>query len=147
VASWYEEITLAEARLRFRANLEVGGTVPFWEDRLVVGDGSEGHFSIGESAWQGKTISQRCVVPTRDPATGKTIAHFARTFAAQRGQQLPAWAPRNAFDHFYRLAINTRWVTQRLAMERDPPVLRVGDRIEVRSESGKRKAESGERKI
>ena len=34
VADWFA-ISLEEARARFRANLEIDGVEPFWEDRLV----------------------------------------------------------------------------------------------------------------
>jgi hypothetical protein len=112
----------------------LGGTVPFWEDRLVAGAGPEGHFSIGEATWRGRTICQRCAVPTRDSKTGEVIPHFARTFARQRERQLPAWAPRAGFDHFYRLAINMQLITGQPATKRGPLILRVGDRVEVGGE-------------
>ncbi len=34
VCEWFPELTIAEARLRFRANLEVNGVPAFWEDQL-----------------------------------------------------------------------------------------------------------------
>ncbi len=130
VAGWYEGISLAEARLRFRTNLEVGGTAPFWEDRLVAAADSGEHFIIGETRWRGHTVCQRCAVPTRDSRTGEVVPHFARTFSSQRENRLPDWAPREVFDHFYRLAINTQRVTASGAAKQGPLVLRVGDRVE-----------------
>jgi len=129
VAGWYEGLTLAEARLRFRANLEVSGTEPFWEDCLVGDAGPESRFSIGDTTWHGHSISQRCVVPTRDSKTGQVSDHFARIFATNRARQLPAWSPRDVFDHFYRLAINLRLVSNRPDVRQGPRILHVGDRV------------------
>ena len=36
VAEWFAGISLEEMRLRFRANLEIDGVEPFWEDRLYA---------------------------------------------------------------------------------------------------------------
>jgi hypothetical protein len=47
-------------------------------------------------------------VPSRSATTGEPIPGFARTFAERRGQGLPPWAATSRFDHFYRLAVNTR---------------------------------------
>lgn len=126
VADWWDGLTLAQTRLRFRANLEVGPAPPFWEDQLVTDASEQCHFRVGQVVWQGKTVSQRCAVPTRDPHTGEVIASFARRFADRREQSLPSWAPRFVFDHFYRLAINTQLVSRQKGN-----VLRVGDLVGI----------------
>jgi uncharacterized protein YcbX len=108
VARWFPGLTLDEARRRFRANLEIDGVEPFWEDRLVGVTGSEIPFQIGSVQWLGVNPCQRCVVPTRAADTGEVIHAFQKEFAAQREKSLPSWAPTNRFDHFYRLAVNTR---------------------------------------
>jgi hypothetical protein len=64
-------------------------------------------------------------VPTRDSATGEMISGFAKSFAKQRQAELPPWAPREAFDHFYRLTLNTSLDP---AAE-GPRQIRVGDEL------------------
>ena len=48
VASWFKPLDTAQLRLRIRANLEIGGVPPFWEDRLYGVKGSLVRFRIGE---------------------------------------------------------------------------------------------------
>jgi uncharacterized protein len=108
VASWFPGLSLDEVRRRFRANLEIDGVEPFWEDQLVGPAGSEVAFQIGEVAWLGVNPCQRCVVPTRAADTGEVTPVFQKHFANSRQQSLPPWAPADRFDHFYRLAVNTR---------------------------------------
>ncbi len=106
VARWFE-LELDDARQRFRANLEIDGVPAFWEDRLVGTIPAGVRFSIGEAQFVGRNPCQRCVVPSRDPHTGEVTTGFQREFAGHRERTLPAWAPRERFNHFYRLAINT----------------------------------------
>jgi uncharacterized protein YcbX len=122
VSDWFD-LALEETRRRFRANLEVDGVEPFWEDRLYAQAGSGIRFSIGEVRLLGANPCQRCVVPSRDVGSGEPIAGFAHKFAEHRQQTLPEWAERSRFDHFYRLAVNTR-------LQRGGTV-RVGDRVEI----------------
>ena len=68
---------------------------------------------------------QRCVVPTRSPGTGERYADFAAIFEKQRYAKLPYWATRSRFDHFYRLAANTRPVAGHSG------VIRVGDDVQI----------------
>ncbi|PSN10954.1 MOSC domain-containing protein [filamentous cyanobacterium CCT1] len=106
VASWYD-LTLEEARRRFRTNLEIDGVPPFWEDQLFSADGSPMQFTIGNVVLMGINPCQRCIVPTRDALTGAATASFQKTFAQQRTATLPDWAPPQRFNHFYKLAVNT----------------------------------------
>ncbi|MBS0204647.1 MAG: MOSC N-terminal beta barrel domain-containing protein [Planctomycetes bacterium] len=109
VADWFPGLTVDQVRLRFRANLEIAETEPFWEDRLFgEADGVARAFRIGEVRLAGTNPCQRCVVPSRDPATGAVWPEFAKKFATARESTLPDWAPRQRFDHFYRLTVNTR---------------------------------------
>ena len=126
VAGWWDGLTLEQARLRFRANLEVGPSPAFWEDRLVGEAAEPPTFRVGEVLWQGMNVCQRCVVPTRHPVTGEVIDGFVRQFTEHREQTLPDWAPASRFDHFYRLSINTRLVSPR-----EGGRVRVGDRVEM----------------
>ncbi|HTN73821.1 MAG TPA: MOSC N-terminal beta barrel domain-containing protein [Pirellulaceae bacterium] len=107
VAAWFPGLTLDDARRRFRANLEIGGVEPFWEDRLYAEAGEGAAFRIGDVTLLGVNPCQRCVVPTRSPESGAIWPAFAKQFGARRAAELPAWATRSRFNHFYRLAINT----------------------------------------
>ena len=108
VASWFDGMSLDEARLRFRANLEIGGVEPFWEERLYTADGQVVRFEIGSVTLEGTNPCARCIVPMRSSTTGALNSEFKKTFMDRRPATLPAWAERSRFDHFYRLAVNTR---------------------------------------
>ncbi len=108
VARWFA-LPVEQVRRRFRANLELGGVPAFWEDRLVLPEAGRGRrFCLGEVEFQATGVCQRCAVPPRHPDTGETLPQFAREFARRRQETLPPWSPRERFDHFYRLVINTR---------------------------------------
>lgn len=125
VASWFPGMGIEEVRRRFRANLEIDGVEPFWEDRLYGEQGVRVPFRIGSIGWLGNNPCQRCVVPTRDPDSGEVWPRFARVFIAKREETLPAWAARSRFDHFNRLTVNT------LLADLGAGELRVGDEVSV----------------
>jgi uncharacterized protein YcbX len=110
VASWFLPMTVSECRQRFRANLEISGVEPFWEDRLFGPTGSQVDFRIGDVTFAGTNACQRCVVPTRQPETGEVWPHFTPEFTKNREALLPPWTERTRFNHFYRLAVNTHLV-------------------------------------
>lgn len=124
VARWFPGLTLDEARRRFRTNLEVSGVEPFWEDRLVGPTGTTIPFQIGVVRWLGANPCQRCVVPSRDSASGEVTPGFQKAFVAERESRLPTTAPRNRFNHFYRLAVNTQFATGQ-----SPVQLSVGEAV------------------
>ena len=128
VASWFPGLSVESARVRFRANLEIDGVPPFWEDRLFGEPDTTVPFQIGGVTFHGVNPCQRCVVPPRDPETGEAIPDFSPTFRAKREETLPAWATRSRFNHFYRLAVNTR-VPEGEAGKN----LRVGDEVRLLS--------------
>ncbi|MEM0980519.1 MAG: MOSC N-terminal beta barrel domain-containing protein [Cyanobacteria bacterium P01_H01_bin.58] len=107
IADWYG-LSLAETRKRFRTNLEIDGVPAFWEDQLFSASGEPILFQIGGVTLHGINPCQRCVVPTRNPETGETLQGFQKQFIKQRNLTLPASVARNRFNHFYRLAVNTR---------------------------------------
>ncbi|MDB5289022.1 MAG: domain protein beta barrel domain protein [Phycisphaerales bacterium] len=107
VASWFPGLDADQMRKRLRANLEIGGVPPFWEDRLYGPAGVTRRFRIGSVEFAGVNPCQRCVVPPRDPNSGESYPEFAKIFARKREETLPPWAERSRFNHFYRLAINT----------------------------------------
>lgn len=107
VAGWFAGISVDEIRRRLRANLEIGGVEPFWEDRLYGKAGEAVLFRIGEVTFVGSNPCQRCVVPSRDSHDGSVWPEFSKTVSRRREATLPAWAERSRFNHFYRLAVNT----------------------------------------
>jgi len=108
VAGWYRGISVDEARRRFRANLEIETEEPFGEDRLYTEAGAAVRFRIGAIELLGTNPCQRCAVPTRSSRTGERTPEFTSLFEARRLETLPSWATRSRFNHFYRLAVNTR---------------------------------------
>ncbi len=122
VCNWFPGTTLDEARQRFRTTLEidvdhdpelVGAAhekLPaFWEDQLFGPNANYAvRFRIGEVAFEGSNPCARCPVPSRDPHTGVDTVGFQKRFSDLRRAQLPPWSPAERFDHFYRLATNTR---------------------------------------
>ena len=124
VASWFPGLSVDSTRVRFRANLEIGGVPPFWEDRLFGQPETVVPFQIGGVEFHGVNPCQRCAVPPRDPETGEILLDFSQVFRAKREQTLPSWAARARFNHFYRLAVNTR-----VPESEAGKVLRVGDEV------------------
>lgn len=123
VAAWYG-LTLTETRRRFRTNLEIESVPAFWEDRLFSESGNPVPFQIGEVIFHGINPCQRCVVVTRNPQTGEALKGFQKTFVQQRAATLPKGIARSRFNHFYRLAVNTR-----LASDSSANCIAVGDII------------------
>ncbi|MBE9138288.1 MOSC N-terminal beta barrel domain-containing protein [Nodosilinea sp. LEGE 07088] len=124
VATWYS-LTLEETRRRFRTNLEIDGVPAFWEDQLFGPDPAPVRFAVGSVILDGINPCQRCIVPTRNAFSGAATPNFQKTFIQQRNATLPAWAPRQRFNHFYRLAVNTKIAAQ------GGQVLKVGDSVSV----------------
>ncbi|MGD1919501.1 MAG: MOSC domain-containing protein, partial [Pleurocapsa sp.] len=65
---------------------------------------------------------QRCIVVTRNPQTGEAYPQFQKTFIKQRKKTLPEWTERSRFNHFFRLAVNTR-----LSPEQAGKTIAIGD--------------------
>lgn len=133
VASWFPGLDAAGIRERLRANIEVDGVPAFWEDRLYAESGTTVAFRAGEIELEGTNPCARCIVPSRDPLTGVAIPTFAKVVAERRAASLPPWAARSRFDHFYRLAVNTR-----PAAGQTGRTVRVGDTVAVASVSDAR---------
>jgi uncharacterized protein YcbX len=123
VCDWFPGMTIAEARLRFRATLELDGVPPFWEDQLFGAElRSVVRFHIGEVAFEGSYPCIRCPIPARDPHTGADILGFQKRFVQQRHAHLPPWTHAERFEHFYCLATSTR-----IASTESGKRLRLGD--------------------
>ena len=104
------------------------GALPaFWEDQLYGEDErSVVRFRIGEVNFEGSNPCARCPVPARDPQTGADLLGFQKRFSELRRETLPAWAPAARFDHFYRLATNTR-----VAPTETGKLLHLGDALQI----------------
>jgi uncharacterized protein YcbX len=131
IGRWFG-LTLDEVRRRFRTNIEIEGVPPFWEDRLFGAAGASIRFQMGEAVFEGVNPCQRCVVPARDPGTGFGDDTFVRRFAELRDRTLPQWSRRDRFNHFYRVAINTR-----PNGDQGSRLVRVGDEVEIFDEPDK----------
>lgn len=130
LSRWFPNISLDELRLRFRANLEFSGDLPFSEDRLYAASEPPVLFEIGLITLAGSNPCKRCVVPSRNPATGETDKEFMKSFIRNRKATFPTWAPQELFQNMYRLAVNTRlskWP------DRDSAIIRTGDPLRILS--------------
>ncbi len=125
VAAWFPGLTSSDIRLRFRATLEIDGVPAFWEDQLFAAE-QDGlvRFRIGEVQLEGSHPCARCPVPPRNPQTGADFLGFQKRFMELRRATLPSSSPRERFDHFYRLATNTR-----VAPSETGKLLRTGDSL------------------
>lgn len=124
IGAWFPDLCLDDIRRRFRTNLEIADVEPFWEEQLYAQAGRCVEFQIGAVRLQGVNPCQRCVVITRDPHTGEPMPNFQKVFIAHRQATLPEWVERSRFNHFYRLAINTR-----IAAGEAGKTLAIGDEI------------------
>jgi len=123
VSELFDGMDVDETRQRFRTTLEIDGVLAFWEDQLFgEEERSAVRFRIGEVNFEGSNPCARCPVPPRNPRTGEIIPGFQKRLSDFRRANLPAWTPQSRFDHYYRLATNTR-----VAATEFGRVLRVGD--------------------
>jgi uncharacterized protein len=131
VARWFS-LDLAEARRRFRVNLELGGCDAFWEDTLAcparpalapslaelppglpvdpyvdLPPPEPQAIAIGDVRLRAVNVCRRCIVPTRDSRTGAVTEHFRDAFEARRSRSLRGDVDASSWSHTYRLAINT----------------------------------------
>src|SRR6266849_2776077 len=125
VCDLFRSMDLDEMRQRFRTTLEIEGVPAFWEDQLFgEEERSAVRFRIGEVNFEGSNPCARCPVPPRNPRTGEIIPGFQKRLADFRRANIPRWTPEARFDHYYRLATNTR-----VASSESGKILRVGDRL------------------
>jgi uncharacterized protein len=112
ITQWFPALDPIELRRRFRTNLELSGVPSFWEDRLYSESEDEVQFRIGNVQLLGINPCQRCIVPTRSSLEGAAYPSFQKIFGQNRQETLPDWAPVKRFNHFYKLAVNTRIATE-----------------------------------
>jgi uncharacterized protein len=125
VCDMFAGVDLNEARERFRTTLEIDGVPAFWEDNLFGQEENyPARFRIGGVAFDGSNPCARCPVPPRNPRTGEETIGFQKRFIEMRRTSLPASSPKDRFDHYYRLATNTR-----VPSTEQGKFLRVGDAL------------------
>lgn len=123
---WFDHISVAQARQRFRTNLEIAGVPAFWEDGLIGQPNMVREFQIGEVRFEGARPCERCVVPSRDPRTGIRYRGFQRLLATKRKETVPPWSPLASFQHFYHFCVLTR-----VPPSETGKVLKVGDEVRL----------------
>jgi len=126
VAKWFEIPDLDEVRKRFRANIEIDGCEPFWEDQLYSELDHVVRFQMGEIEWLGVNPCARCVVPSRSSITGERMSAFQKRFANYRQENITENVSRSRWNHFYRLAVNTKPVHFF-----DGGTIKVGDELKI----------------
>jgi uncharacterized protein YcbX len=120
VAAWFD-LTIEQTRARFRTNIEVGGVPAFWEDAFYGAT-----CRVGDVPLLLVNPCARCVVPSRDARTGEATPAFQKQFAERRRAALAPGVDPTPFNHFYRLAVNTR-----LSPSSTGGTIRVGDPIGI----------------
>jgi uncharacterized protein YcbX len=118
VAEWFG-LDQNATRRRFRTNVEIGGAAAFWEDALYGRS-----LRLGDVAVRAVNPCARCVVPSRDAATGVVIAGFQKRFAELRRQHLPPGTSVEPFTHYYRFTVNTR-----IAPDQAGRAIRLGNEV------------------
>jgi uncharacterized protein len=127
VCDLFDGLELAEVRQRFRTTLEIDGVPAFWEDQLFgEEERSAVRFRIGEVDFEGSNPCARCPVPPRNPRTGEIIPGFQKRLSDFRRANIPSWTAEARFDHYYRLATNTR-----VASAESGKTLRIGDQLKI----------------
>ncbi len=131
VAGWFA-LDPEEIRRRFRANLELDGLAPFEEDHLFGSEDRPVPFRIGDVEFQGVNPCARCSVPSRDSMSGEIRdPQFAQRFADLRRRCFPDGIEQSAFDHYYRLSVNTK-----IGNSQNGKRLSIGDALVSRIKSG-----------
>ena len=125
IATVFPGLTASDMRLRFRTTLEIDAVPPFWEDQLFAAEPNQlVPFRIADVHFEGSNPCVRCPVPPRNPQTGAIVPGFQKLFSDYRRSHIPNWTPEARFDHYYRLATNTR-----VAPSEEGKLLRVGDPV------------------
>jgi uncharacterized protein len=140
VSELFDGMDVDQVRCRFRTTLEIDGVPALWEDQLFgEEERSSVRFRIGEVNFEGSNPCARCPVPPRNPRTGEIIPGFQKRLSDFRRANIPRWTPEARFDHYYRLATNTR-----VASAESGKILRVGDSLALHQFRISRKGSNGE---
>lgn len=106
--TWFPTLEVDNLRRRVRPNIEMGGSLSFWEERLYSHPGFVIHFTIGKTLLVGVKPADLDEAFERDPSTGTVTPGFAEGFTHKRKEKLPAFVPSERFEHYYKLAVRTR---------------------------------------
>ncbi|NJM17670.1 MAG: MOSC domain-containing protein [Richelia sp. SM1_7_0] len=126
VACWYSDLNEDDIRRRMRTTLEIDGVPAFWEDKLFSESDNVVNFKVANLQFVGVNPCQRCVVPTRDAVTGEVNSDFQKIFINKRRETLPEWVDKSCFNHFYKLTVNTRLVSNF-----ENQIIQVGDEVNL----------------
>lgn len=130
VAEWFNNLSVENVRRRFRANIEIKNTPPFWEDFLLSEKGGFVSFKIGDVSFEGINACSRCVVPSRDPQTAEPIQGFQKNFSEKRKVTVTSEKPQTQFEHFYKFSVNTK-----IPLSETGKFISIGDGIIILSET------------
>ncbi len=143
IASWFDDLSVEDIRRRFRANIEIGGVPPFWEDNLFSDKEHVVRFRIGDVTISGVVPLSRCSVPTKDPESGAKHDDFMETFVTNREEKFPDWANADHLgdhlptrsQHYYYLTVVTRIPTSETGktIHRGDDVSVLGEQAVVKS--------------
>lgn len=128
LTDYFPDISIMQMRSRFRANIEISDTEPFWEDRLFSQPGSITSFRINDVNLIGISPRARCIVPTRDTVSGVTYPRFTKIFTEARKGTLPEWSELDKFDHYYYLNVDVSIPESEYGKE-----IKVGDKVIIDS--------------
>jgi uncharacterized protein len=98
----------------------------FWEDQFFGSEGKIIEYHIGDVKVLGISPRSRCIVPTRNPDTGKGYRGFARTFSEQRMAHLPPDSALKEYDNGYYLTVDSYLPDSEIGK-----VIRIGDSVEI----------------
>ncbi|MEP1093789.1 MAG: MOSC N-terminal beta barrel domain-containing protein [Cyclobacteriaceae bacterium] len=122
----FADHSMEDLRLRFRANLEIGGVGPYWEEQLFKEPGVGVRFSIGDVEMIGISPRARCNVPPRNPLTGETDKQFIKRMMQSRSENLPTESLLQQHGGFYHLTVNTY-----LPEDQEGKSIKVGDLLKI----------------
>ncbi len=122
----FKNYSAEDLRLRFRSNLEIGGTSAFWEENLFGKPGVGIRFLVGDVEMIGISPRARCNVPPRNPHTGETNKEFVKRMIESRSQSLPNKSLLPQHGNLYHLTVNTY-----LPENQKGKTLRLGDEIKI----------------
>jgi len=125
VAGWFS-LSGNNVIARFRPNLVIAGTAPFWEDNLFGKNGEEKQFTVGKVLFNGINPCARCSNATINPADGAVFPEFREIFEQKRKLSLPDWAEKSRFEHYYKFCVNTK-----IPLSEAGKTLKAGDVVKI----------------
>ncbi|MBI3830361.1 MAG: MOSC N-terminal beta barrel domain-containing protein [Planctomycetes bacterium] len=126
VHDWFPAIEIENLRRRVRPNIEMGGSLGFWEERLYSHPGFVIQFTVGKVVITGVRPAERTPAFEYDPYTGEQTQGFAQAFMHKRKERLPAFVPSERFDHYYKLGVRTRLTHHEVGK-----TIRTGERVGI----------------